>query len=110
MPDILPFRAVPMAPVPICAEIALKLDAKREMVKSNFAICKSECEILKSNHEIRIFAISWVYAVIDRMMVTVSTSQRTTPDGLGRVARWASVVAHSRRSDALAPTLSAPSS
>ena len=80
------------------------------MVKSNFAMCKSECEIQKSNHEIRIFAISWFYAVIDRMMVTVSTSQRATPDGLGRVARWASVVAHSRRSDALVPTLSAPSS
>uniref|UniRef100_UPI00402614F2 hypothetical protein n=1 Tax=Prevotella sp. TaxID=59823 RepID=UPI00402614F2 len=71
---------------------------------------KSECEILKSNHEIRIFATSWVYAVIDRMMVTVSISQRATPGGLGREARWASVVAHSRRSDALAPTLSAPSS
>ena len=80
------------------------------MVKSNFAMCKSEWEILKSNHEIRIFAISWVYAVVDRMMVTVSISQRATPDGLGRVARWASVVAHSRRSDALAPTLSVPSS
>lgn len=80
------------------------------MVKSNFAMCKSEWEIQKSNYEIRIFAISWVYAVIDRMMVTVSTSQRATPDGVGRVARWASVVAHSRRSDALAPTLSAPSS
>ena len=52
------------------------MDAKREMVKSNFAMCKSACEILKSNHEIRIFDISWVYAVIDRMMVTVSTSQR----------------------------------
>lgn len=59
------------------------------MVKSNFAMCKSEWEIQKSNHEIRIFATSWVYAVIDRMMVTVSTSQRATPDGLGRVARWA---------------------
>lgn len=46
-------------------------------------MCKSEWEIQKSNHEIRIFAISWVYAVIDRMMVTVSTSQRETPDGLG---------------------------
>ena len=80
------------------------------MVKSNFAMCKSECEILKSNHEIRIFTTSWFYAVIDRMMVTVRTSQRVTPDGLGRVVRWASVVAHSRRSDALAPTLSAPSS
>lgn len=53
------------------------------MVKSNFAMSKSEWEILKSNHEIRIFAISWVYAVIARMMVTVSTSQRATPDGLG---------------------------
>lgn len=53
------------------------------MVKSNFAMCKSEWEILKSNHEIRIFAISCLYAVIDRMMVTVSTSQRATPDGLG---------------------------
>ena len=53
------------------------------MVKSNFAMCKSELEILKSNHEIRIFALSWVYAVIARMMVTVSTSQRATPDGLG---------------------------
>lgn len=53
------------------------------MVKSNFAMSKSEWEIQKSNHEIRIFAISWVYAVIDRMMVTVSTSQRATPDGLG---------------------------
>lgn len=53
------------------------------MVKSNFAMSKSEWEILKSNHEIRIFANSWVYAVIDRMMVTVSTSQRATPDGLG---------------------------
>lgn len=53
------------------------------MVKSNFAMCKSAWEIQKSNHEIRIFAISWVYAIIDRMMVTVSTSQRATPDGLG---------------------------
>ena len=41
------------------------------MVKSNFAMCKSECEILKSNHEIRIFAISWFYAVIDRMTLLV---------------------------------------
>lgn len=57
------------------------------MVKSNFAMCKSEWEILKSNHEIRIFAISWVYAVIDRIIAAVSTSQRATPDGLGRVAR-----------------------
>lgn len=46
-------------------------------------MCKSEREILKSNHEIRIFAISWVYAVIARMMVTVSSDLRTTPDGLG---------------------------
>lgn len=44
---------------------------------------KSECEILKSNHEIRIFALSWGYAVIDRMMVTVIASQRARPDGLG---------------------------
>ena len=53
------------------------------MVKSNFAMCKSEWEILKSNHEIRISAISWVYAVIARMMVTVSAGLRATPDGLG---------------------------
>ena len=53
------------------------------MVKSNFAMCKSVCEIQKSNHEIRIFAISWGYAVIARMMVTVSTNQRATSDGLG---------------------------
>lgn len=46
-------------------------------------MCKSEWEILKSNHEIRIFAISWVYAIIARMMVMVNTSQRARPDGLG---------------------------
>lgn len=53
------------------------------MVKSNFAMCKSEWEIQKSNHEIRIFAISWVYAVIARIIAAVSASQRATPDGLG---------------------------
>lgn len=53
------------------------------MVKSNFAMSKSEWEILKSNHEIRIFALSWGYAVIARMMAAVSASQRATPDGLG---------------------------
>lgn len=57
------------------------------MVKSNFAMCKSEWEIQKSNHEIRIFGISRVYAVIARMMMVVSTKLRATPDGLGRVAR-----------------------
>ena len=46
-------------------------------------MCKSECEILKSNHEIRIFAISWVYAVIARIMAAVSTKLRATPCGLG---------------------------
>lgn len=51
------------------------------MVKSYFAICKSEWEIQKSNHEIRIFAISWFYALIARMMAAVSTSQRATPMG-----------------------------
>lgn len=46
-------------------------------------MCKSEWEIQKSNHEIRIFVLSWVYAVIARMMASVITSQRATPDGLG---------------------------
>lgn len=57
------------------------------MVKSNFAMCKSEWEILKSNHEIRIFAISWVYAVFARMMVTVSASLGAPHDGLGGAPR-----------------------
>lgn len=46
-------------------------------------MCKSEWEILKSNHEIRIFALSWGYAVIARMMVTVSASLGATSCGLG---------------------------